>query len=234
MCARSDYPSPPSPPLLSFLLPHPSDTVTTLSRSVKTCVLRLSADKVCFILSERVPVGGANLWCEILQQNLFDEYRIEGKDEKNEIYLEVVMEQLSRALKSSLNATVVKLKLTKKQGACFTVEITQVAFPAYLFYPSSIPIPFHRHRKTKGGGGGGGLNGYRFPSNKLRGGRGACPLPCAPLFLCLCSGLSSSPSWSYHSLPVLSSSLLPLHSPHLPPFPRLHPLNHDTRMSLVR
>jgi hypothetical protein len=36
------------------------------------------------------------------------------------------MEQLSRALKSSLNATIVKLKLTKKQGACFTVEITQV------------------------------------------------------------------------------------------------------------
>lgn len=71
-------------------------------------------------------MGGANLWCEILQQNLFDEYRIEGKNERNEIYLEVVMEQLSRALKSSLNATVVKLKLTKKQGACFTVEITQV------------------------------------------------------------------------------------------------------------
>ena len=106
--------------------PSPPDTVTTLSRSVKTCVLRLSTTKVCFILSERVPVGGANLWCEILQQNLFDEYRIEGKDERNEIYLEVVMEQLSRALKSSLNATVVKLKLTKKQGACFTVEITQV------------------------------------------------------------------------------------------------------------
>lgn len=93
---------------------------------MKTCVLRLSPTKVCFILSDRIPVGGANLWCEILQENLFDEYRIEGKDERNEIYLEVVMEQLSRALKTALNATAVKLKLTKKQGACFTVEITQV------------------------------------------------------------------------------------------------------------
>ena len=103
--------------------------VTTLARSVKTCVLRLSSEKICFILSDRIPVGGANLWCEVLQENLFDEYRLEGKDERNEIYLEVVMEQLSRALKSSLSATVVKLKLTKKQGACFTVEITQVANP---------------------------------------------------------------------------------------------------------
>ena len=36
------------------------------------------------------------------------------------------MEQLSRALKTSLNAQVVKIKLTKKQGACLTVEIVQV------------------------------------------------------------------------------------------------------------
>lgn len=107
-------------------LPYTSDVVTTLARSVKTCVLRLSSDKMCFILSDRIPVGGANLWCEVLQENLFDEYRLEGKDERNEIYLEVVMEQLSRALKSSLGAIVVKLKLTKKQGACLTVEITQV------------------------------------------------------------------------------------------------------------
>ena len=71
-------------------------------------------------------MGGANLWCEIIQENLFDEYRIEGKDERNEIYLEVTVDLLSRALKSSLGAAVVKLKLTKKQGACLTVEITQV------------------------------------------------------------------------------------------------------------
>lgn len=100
--------------------------MATLSHSVKTCVLRLSLTKLCFILSDRAPAGGTNLWCEISQENLFDEYRLEGKDERNEIYLEVVMEQLSRALKSSLSATVVKVKLTKKLGACLTVEITQV------------------------------------------------------------------------------------------------------------
>ena len=57
---------------------------------------------------------------------MFDEYRIEGKDDRNEIYLEVNLDQLNRALKSTLNAQAVKIKLTKKQGACLTVDITQV------------------------------------------------------------------------------------------------------------
>ena len=63
----------------------------------------------------------------VTQSNIFDDYRIEGKDERNEIYLEVNMEQLSRALKSTLNAQVVKIKLTKKHGACLTVEVAQVS-----------------------------------------------------------------------------------------------------------
>ena len=60
------------------------------------------------------------------QSNIFDEYRIEGKDERNEIYLEVNIELLSRALKTGLNAQLVKIKLTKNRGACLTVEIVQV------------------------------------------------------------------------------------------------------------
>ena len=60
------------------------------------------------------------------QNNMFDEYRLEGKDDRNEIYLEVNLNQLSRALKSTLNAQSVKIKLTKKQGACLTIDITQV------------------------------------------------------------------------------------------------------------
>jgi len=71
-------------------------------------------------------MGGANLWCELLQDCLFEEYRIEGKDERNEIYLDVTMDLLSRALRSSLNASLLKIKLTKKQGACLTLEIMKV------------------------------------------------------------------------------------------------------------
>ena len=67
-----------------------------------------------------------------LQSNFFDEYRIEGKDETNQIYLELNVDQLSRALKSTLGAQVVKIKLTKKQGAFITVEIVQVGLLTLL------------------------------------------------------------------------------------------------------
>lgn len=36
------------------------------------------------------------------------------------------MDQLSRALKSTLNAQMVKIKLTKRQGAYLSVEVVQV------------------------------------------------------------------------------------------------------------
>ena len=62
-----------------------------------------------------------------LQSNVFDEYRIEGKDDRNEIYLELNIEQLARALKSALTAQVLKIKLTKKQGPCLTLEIALVS-----------------------------------------------------------------------------------------------------------
>ncbi len=109
-----------------YYLYYITDVVTTLAKNVKTCVLKLSAEKICFILSDHAATGGANLWCELLQENLFDEYRIEGKDDRNEIYLDLTVDLLSRALKSSLNASVLKIKLTKKQGACLTVDIVQV------------------------------------------------------------------------------------------------------------
>ena len=64
---------------------------------------------------------------------MFDEYRIEGKDDRNEIYLEINLDQLNRALKSTLNAHAVKIKLTKKQGACLTIDITQVRIVNWIW-----------------------------------------------------------------------------------------------------
>ena len=61
------------------------------------------------------------------QGDFFDEYRIEGKDESNEIYLEVINENLVRAMKSAQNAQSVKIKLTKKQSPCLTFEVTLVS-----------------------------------------------------------------------------------------------------------
>ena len=62
------------------------------------------------------------------QSNFFDEYRIEGKDETNNIYLELVPENLTRAMKSAGNAQAVKIKLTKKHTPCLTFEITLVSW----------------------------------------------------------------------------------------------------------
>ena len=44
--------------------------VSTLAKNEKTWVLRLCPSKLCFVISERGPVGGANIWCELSQVGL--------------------------------------------------------------------------------------------------------------------------------------------------------------------
>lgn len=101
-----------------------SNIVSTLAKNVKTCVLRLSPDKLCFVISEKGPLS-MNLWCELTQSNLFDEYRIDGKGDNNEIYLQLNIDQMSQILKLSHNAQQIKIKLTKKQGAFLSLEVSQ-------------------------------------------------------------------------------------------------------------
>ncbi|XP_057293140.1 checkpoint protein HUS1-like isoform X3 [Hydractinia symbiolongicarpus] len=100
--------------------------LSTVSKICKSCTLRLSGGQVIFTQTERVASGGTNLWVEINQGDFFDEYRIEGKDDRNEIYLEVVNENLLRAMKSGQNAQSIKIKLTKKQTPCLTFEISLI------------------------------------------------------------------------------------------------------------
>ena len=97
------------------------------------------------MIVDRGPAGGGNIWCELTQSNIFDEYRIEGKDERNEIYLEINLELLSRALKTALNAQVVKIKLTKRQGASLTVEIVQVSMVTVLLIIVTMMSLCSRH-----------------------------------------------------------------------------------------
>lgn len=42
------------------------DVTSALARNMKTGALRLSPDKVCFVLSEKGPLA-MNLWCELTQ-----------------------------------------------------------------------------------------------------------------------------------------------------------------------
>ncbi|KAM4792738.1 checkpoint protein HUS1 isoform 4-T4 [Cyanocitta cristata] len=64
------------------------------------------------------------MWCELSQGNFFDEFQMEGvAAEHNEIYLELVPENLSRALKTAQSAKAVKIKLTNKHCPCLRVAV---------------------------------------------------------------------------------------------------------------
>ncbi|XP_059828439.1 checkpoint protein HUS1 [Hypanus sabinus] len=105
-------------------LNHFTRIVNTISKLTKTCILRLSSDKLFFILSDKVASGGVAMWCQLFQGNFFDEFQIEGVSaEYNEIYLELTPENLSRSLKTSQNAKAVKIKLTMKHCPCITIAV---------------------------------------------------------------------------------------------------------------
>ncbi|KAK5877700.1 hypothetical protein CesoFtcFv8_025181 [Champsocephalus esox] len=103
-------------------LNHFTRVITTISKLTKMCVLRLTPLNLFFVLSGKVANGGVSMWCELSQENFFDEFQMEGvSPEDNEICLEVTPENLSRALKTVQNARAVKLKLTSKHCPCLTI-----------------------------------------------------------------------------------------------------------------
>ncbi|XP_063160297.1 checkpoint protein HUS1 isoform X1 [Candoia aspera] len=105
-------------------LNHFSRVMNTIAKLAKTCTLRLTLDKLYFILSDKVANGGVSMWCELNQGNFFDEFQLEGVSaENNEIYLELASENFSRAFKTAQNAKAVKIKLTNKHCPCLTVAV---------------------------------------------------------------------------------------------------------------
>ena len=57
------------------------------------------------------------------------------------------MDQLSRALKSTLNAQMVKIKLTKRQGAYLSVEVVQVCDSMCHLMKVTVISEAHVHHK---------------------------------------------------------------------------------------
>ncbi|XP_016044295.1 checkpoint protein HUS1 isoform X2 [Erinaceus europaeus] len=105
-------------------LNHFTRVSNMIAKLAKTCSLRISPDKLNFILSDKVASGGVSMWCELEQENFFSEFQMEGVSaENNEIYLELTSENLSRALKTAQNARTLKIKLTNKHFPCLTVSI---------------------------------------------------------------------------------------------------------------
>lgn len=102
-------------------LNHFSRVIATISKLTKTVVLRLTLDHIFFILNEKVANGGVSMWCELSQENFFDEFQMEGvSPEENQICLEVAPESLSRALRTVQNSRALKVKLTRKHCPCLT------------------------------------------------------------------------------------------------------------------
>ncbi|XP_025708891.1 checkpoint protein HUS1 [Callorhinus ursinus] len=96
----------------------------TIAKLAKTCTLRISPQKLNFIVSDKAASGGVSMWCELEQENFFSEFQMEGVSaENNAIYLELLSENLSRALKTAQNARALKIKLTNKHFPCLTVSI---------------------------------------------------------------------------------------------------------------
>ncbi|XP_047036859.1 checkpoint protein HUS1 [Helicoverpa zea] len=102
-----------------------SNVVTIISKLSKECVLRLTDDHMYFIVSEEnsgpsPPI----LWCEIPQAMFCSEYQMIGLDEEHkDIYLALSSGNLARSLVTLKTAKSLKMKLTKKQCPCLTLEI---------------------------------------------------------------------------------------------------------------
>ncbi|XP_035584524.1 checkpoint protein HUS1-like [Zalophus californianus] len=95
-----------------------------IAKLAKTCTLRISPQKLNFILSDKVANGGVSMWCELEQENFFSEFQVEGVSAENKaISLELMLENLSQALKTAWNARALKIKLTNKHSPCLTVSI---------------------------------------------------------------------------------------------------------------
>ncbi|XP_032106005.1 checkpoint protein HUS1B [Sapajus apella] len=101
---------------------------STVARLVKVCVLRVCPDRMCFGSAGSGGLQEARLWCEV-QQRAFQQFRMEGvSEELNEIHLELMAEHLSRAARSAVGASSLKLQLTHKRCPCLTV-VVELASP---------------------------------------------------------------------------------------------------------
>ncbi|KAJ8924418.1 hypothetical protein NQ315_007214 [Exocentrus adspersus] len=102
----------------------------SLSKFSKECVMRITARRVYFIISEEESGPRRPLvWCELPVNFYFKEYNFVGVTEQhNEIYIEFSTVLFARSLgilKQDVKSF--KIKLTNKDSPCLTVEIELTA-----------------------------------------------------------------------------------------------------------
>jgi len=128
--------------------------ISAISKISKSCVMRLTTDKMYLIMCEMSSlVGGPTIWGEIEKDNLFNEFCLEGvSEEANEIYLDFSPSKLYKTLNSlkSTNVRGLKMKLTKKNGnPCLTFEVDLPSLADARFCVHDIPVTVVPRRSWK-------------------------------------------------------------------------------------
>nr|XP_054751716.1 checkpoint protein HUS1-like [Lytechinus pictus]XP_054751717.1 checkpoint protein HUS1-like [Lytechinus pictus] len=94
----------------------------TVAKLTQLCVLRITSDRMYFIINDKVSKG--HLWCDLQALNIFSEFSMEGiAEDANEIFMEVNPDDLVRALKTAQTAKSIKIKLTKKFSPCLSLDV---------------------------------------------------------------------------------------------------------------
>jgi len=115
-----------------------------VSKMAKSGVLRLTADKLFLILGDKSFGGGVSLWIELDPIKFFDDYIMDGLSAlANEIYIEIMFEELVRALKPAQTARLLKLRLIKKHNnPCLSID-TEVISSSMTERQFTCDIPIH-------------------------------------------------------------------------------------------
>lgn len=106
-----------------FLFIH-REIIMGISKMAKSGVIRLTLDGFFLILGDKSLGSGVSLWIELDPRRFFDDYVMDGLSTlANEIYMEIMFEELLRALKPAQSARLLKLRLVKKQNSpCLTID----------------------------------------------------------------------------------------------------------------
>ncbi|KAJ1653148.1 Checkpoint protein hus1 [Dispira simplex] len=91
-----------------------SKMAQSLEKLTKSCILRFTPHSVRFIVKTDTE-GGVQVWSQLSPEHVFSEYTVTSVN-NDEINLEVVIEHLVRALRSSHNALGVSMRLAKKEN----------------------------------------------------------------------------------------------------------------------
>jgi len=101
-----------------------NDVLQALEKLGQSCVIHFQPDIVSFYMTSHFSQSG-RAFVELATKSIFDDYRIESKS-NNEIPMIVNIPNISRAIKSGMNADKIVMKLTKKSNRAFlTFDITE-------------------------------------------------------------------------------------------------------------